>query len=158
MYFKETKSIRAAHKTLCRWLVNAGASESAAHLAIRPFYARMSTKTKKAIAEDFKEKKFEAKVLNPDGGKWLYVTSQQPRVLTECLKGSGVWNVDVEVLGEQGGLQDERWVSEWERRVKGMLVEPLPPNRLELGSYDVLRQLDRGVGTANAGNMNARRK
>jgi hypothetical protein len=46
-----------------------------------------------------------ARVLKPDGGKWLYVTWQQSGFLAELLERSGVWNMGVEVLGEQGDLQ-----------------------------------------------------
>jgi len=46
-----------------------------------------------------------ARVLKPDGGKWLYVRWQQSGLVAELLERSGVWNVDVKVLGEQGDLQ-----------------------------------------------------
>jgi hypothetical protein len=46
-----------------------------------------------------------ARVSKRDGGKWLYVMGQQLGFLTELSKRSGGRNVDVEVLGEQGGLQ-----------------------------------------------------
>ena len=46
-----------------------------------------------------------ARVLKPDGGKWLYVTWKQTGLVVELLERSGVWDLGVEVLGEQGDLQ-----------------------------------------------------
>jgi superfamily II DNA/RNA helicase len=63
VYFKDTKSIRAARRTMLNWLVQAGLSSVESQSIVQPFYSRMSSQSKSQISADFRKEDSKVRIL-----------------------------------------------------------------------------------------------
>ncbi|OXV05476.1 hypothetical protein Egran_06756 [Elaphomyces granulatus] len=63
IYFKDSKSIRAARRAMSRWLVQAGINLAGAESVVRPFYGKMSSQSKNKISADFRNEDSKARIL-----------------------------------------------------------------------------------------------
>jgi superfamily II DNA helicase RecQ len=63
IYFKDTRSIRAVLRIMSHWLVDAGLSLTGAKSVVKPFYGKMSSRSKNKISADFRMENSKARIL-----------------------------------------------------------------------------------------------